>query len=594
MLIVAIISTKIAGEEDLIVNTDKGKVKGLRYNLLENRTVDAFLGIPFAKPPIGPLRFKYPEPIDKWTEVYEATKLPSSCYQSYDEFFGDFEGSDMWNPNTRLSEDCLYLNVWVPKYNEREQNLDVLVWIYGGAFTSGTSTLDLYDGKILAVTGNVIVVSMQYRVGALGFMTLDDPSAPGNAGMLDQVMALEWVKKNIHNFGGNPKSITLVGESAGAISVGLHLLSPLSEDLFERAILQSCGGTFREGSISMKEGKIRTMQLAKILGCTSSSVGDILSCLREKPAEEIVSSQHYDFSSLIPFPPVIDGSFLTAEPAVIMKNNQFKKCPILTGTTKNEGSYFLIYALSEYLKLDSYTMNKHQFENSLKMLIQYYPKHPLSIKPHVFEAIRYQYTNWEDQDDELKNIANLDKLYGMLFHSDVNKFANFYASAGENVFMYHFTQRYKNHPWPSWMGVMHADEINMMFGEPFKVENDYTALEEDLSLHMMKYWTNFAKMGDPNKFPDDEDPDEQLTMWPLHTASGKEYLELNSKYINLGQNNTEAIGRGPRIAETVFWNEYLPKLSKVSTETCNGCIKLKYSELIAVFIIMFILNKLFI
>src|SRR6218665_883200 len=230
-----------------VVTTSKGKVRGLRYDLPHLGIAgEAYLGIPFAMPPVGPRKFRYPEPIEPWAQkniVLNATTLPNSCYQAPDLFFGDsFWGSNMWNPNTPVSEDCLYLNVWVPTAppdSPRRGPLAGMVWIFGGGFYSGTTTLTLYDGRILASLNDVIVVSIGYRVGALGFLCLDDPLAPCNMGLFDQVMGLDWVQKNINRFGGDPNNVTLFGESAGAASVSLHLLSPLSRDKFHRAILQS-------------------------------------------------------------------------------------------------------------------------------------------------------------------------------------------------------------------------------------------------------------------------------------------------------------------------------------------------------------------
>lgn len=148
-------------------------------------------------------------------------------------------GSKIWNANTRMSEDCLYINVWVPRPRPERARLTVMVWIYGGGFYSGTATLDLYDGRLLASEENVIVVSMNYRVASLGFFHIGGRyDAPGNAGMFDQVMALEWVRDNIEQFGGLASNITLFGESAGAASISMHLLSSLSRDLFKYAILQ--------------------------------------------------------------------------------------------------------------------------------------------------------------------------------------------------------------------------------------------------------------------------------------------------------------------------------------------------------------------
>lgn len=175
-------------DDPLIVTTDKGKVRGVTLTSPTGKKIDAWLGIPYAKPPIGPLRFRHPRPIDKWDGIKNATSPPNSCVQIVDTVFGDFPGATMWNPNTPLSEDCLYINVVVP--HPRQKKLPVMVWIFGGGFYSGTATLDVYDHRTLVAEENVIVVSMQYRVASLGFLYLDIPEAPGNAGLFDQNLAL--------------------------------------------------------------------------------------------------------------------------------------------------------------------------------------------------------------------------------------------------------------------------------------------------------------------------------------------------------------------------------------------------------------------
>ena len=176
--------------EDMVVDTENGRIRGLIYYATHiNRQIYSFLGIPFAKPPIRHLRFKHPQTYGKWDGVYNASKLPNSCIQVPDLTFGkDFAGSNIWNPTTKVSEDCLYLNIWVPNANPRLRKAAVMVWIHGGGFYAGTPTLNVYDGKALAGNNSVIVVSIAYRLGVFGFLSLNHPSAPGNAGLFDQVV----------------------------------------------------------------------------------------------------------------------------------------------------------------------------------------------------------------------------------------------------------------------------------------------------------------------------------------------------------------------------------------------------------------------
>jgi len=461
--------------------------------------VDAYLGIPFAKPPIGNLRFRHPQPAEKWSVIYNATKLPNSCYQLPDHVFGrEFPGSNVWNPTTPVSEDCLYLNVWVPKTNPRLRKSAVMVWIYGGGYYSGTTTLNVYDGKILAAEHNVIVVSIAYRVGAFGFFCLNVGSAPGNAGMFDQLMGLEWVQKNIKHFGGDPNNVTLFGESAGSASVSLHLLSPLSDSKFQRAILQSGTANMPWSTLTMSEAKARSYELAvERLSCPDNGMESIAQCMRGLSAQHLALQQYITHGPLqFPFLPVIDGTFLLEEPVETMHRRAFKKCPILIGSVANEGSAFIIYEILKYVNLTSLSMTYVQFIESLTEMFYHYPRFNRTIGPLTLEAIKFQYTDWVDKDDDLANLRALDASLGdSQFICPLNQFAQAYSHARENVYTYFFTQRFSGNPWPKWMGVLHGDDIMFMFGEATKPGLNFTDDEKKLSRKMMRYWTNFAKTG---------------------------------------------------------------------------------------------------
>lgn len=180
-----------------------GRLRGIRL-MAPGGPVSAFLGIPFAEPPVGPRRFLPPEPKRPWSGVLDATAFQSVCYQYVDTLYPGFEGTEMWNPNRELSENCLYLNVWTP-YPRPASPAPVLVWIYGGGFYSGASSLDVYDGRFLAQAEGTVLVSMNYRVGAFGFLALPGSrEAPGNVGLLDQRLALQWVQENVAALWGGP------------------------------------------------------------------------------------------------------------------------------------------------------------------------------------------------------------------------------------------------------------------------------------------------------------------------------------------------------------------------------------------------------
>ena len=487
-------------KDDLVVHTTKGRVRGVR-NFLSNmgKSVDTWLGIPFAKPPVQGLRFKHPMPMDRWHGTRNTTEYSNSCWQPIDDVFPGFRGAEMWNPDaTKMGEDCLYLNVYVPRTYPRLRKAAVLVWIYGGGFYSGTTSLEIYDPRYMAVENDLIVVSINYRIGIFGFLGMGHPDAPGNAGMFDQLLALEWIRDNIRHFGGDPHNVTIFGESAGSVSVSLHLLSPLSRNKFSRAILESGVAIGDWCTVDMKESIRRSMDVAEVIGCEKTDdVRKIIQCLMETDAKTLSDSQWVTLGAMqFPWVPVIDGVFLTESPEKSLRRGNFKRCPILIGSNKNEGSYFLIYEAREYLKLKSETMNREQFKKTMDQSFYYYPQYPRTINKYGMDAVKFQYTDWSDPRDTYKNLRGIDQAIGDYhFICQINKFANIYARAGENVFYYHFTHRTKDHPWPKWMGVLHADEVNYVFGDPLKPHTNYTNNEKALSRKIMSYWVNFVRSG---------------------------------------------------------------------------------------------------
>uniref|UniRef100_A0AAX7UV00 Carboxylic ester hydrolase n=1 Tax=Astatotilapia calliptera TaxID=8154 RepID=A0AAX7UV00_ASTCA len=223
-----------------VVHTKLGSLKGEYVSVKGKETgVHAYLGVPFAKPPLGPsLRLAPPQPVGGWEGVRDATKQPPMCIQSKETVLDlvDKLGTALVEiPD--ISEDCLYLNIYAPANRAKNAKLPVMVWIHGGGFALGSAST--YDGSALAAYQDVVVVLIQYRLGLLGFLSTGDEHISGNFGLLDQVEALKWIQQHIHNFGGDPGLVTIFGESAGGVSVSLLLLSPLSDGLFHRAIAES-------------------------------------------------------------------------------------------------------------------------------------------------------------------------------------------------------------------------------------------------------------------------------------------------------------------------------------------------------------------
>ncbi|KAM7315061.1 cholinesterase 1-like [Ixodes scapularis] len=274
--------------EGPLVHTAVGAVRGFSQ-CLRGTVVNTFIGIRYGKAPTGELRFREPQPAEPWSGVLNATETPPACIQG-----NVYRGVEWAVPDeTEQSEDCLFLNVWSPVVPPSTSNLTVMVWIHGGGFSQGSSSLPVYDGAFLAAFGHVVVVSMNYRLGSLGFLHGSTQSAPGNQGLLDQALALRWVRDNIPSFGGDPGSVTLFGESAGSQAVLFHLLSPVSRPLFQRAIMQSGSLCTRSTKYSDHRRLEKAHYLARNLNCTrfldpyAYLQEDEIECLRRVDTRQI-------------------------------------------------------------------------------------------------------------------------------------------------------------------------------------------------------------------------------------------------------------------------------------------------------------------
>ena len=317
------------------VSTNYGEVEGfvVPYPNAPGpfKSVSKFLGVPFAVPPVGELRLKAPKPPQEWKpNVRPAKKHGNVCWQSkYKVRMIQF-----FDPNFSFSEDCLYLDVYSPNVSA---SLPVMVYIHGGSYELGTAVL--FPSDILALQGVVIVV-IQYRLGPFGFLTTGDSAAPGNFGMLDQVEALKWVKENIGHFGGDPSKVTIFGASAGATSVTLHLLSPLSKGLFHQAIAES-GVDLSPFAIQPVSFGLRfAKELAQKLDCATSDHSAMVACIRSKKGEEIQNASNsinYRFYEYLRWAPVVDKNFLLDTPQNLRNKEYFEKVKLMISFNSQEG-----------------------------------------------------------------------------------------------------------------------------------------------------------------------------------------------------------------------------------------------------------------
>lgn len=442
------------------VKTQYGQVIGEVTG--ENNRISRYRGIAYAKPPLGELRWAPPEPPESWKGVYTARRFSPVAPQVPSPFGGVAADATM-------SEDCLYLNIWTPAQSSKDR-YPVMFWIHGGGFTIGAGSLPMYDGTHLAERG-VVVVTFNYRLNVFGnfahpqLTAASRHGASGNYGLMDQAAALAWVQKNIHQFGGDPKNVTIFGESAGARSVSLHMASPLSRGLFHRSIAQS--GALRNTTETLAEREAAGLELAKALG--ADQLPDPLDYLRWLPPA--------DFPDLGSFPsnPIVDGYFMPENPEAIYARGGQVDVPFLAGTNRDEGTMFLVRSpVTSVSSYENFVMSR--FGDRANDLLRIYP------------AIS------DDRAGERANELFTD--YGMVLHQ--RNQMKWMAQKPSKNFMYYFTYVPSGAAGER-MGAHHGAEIRYVFGN-LDATDTFTpnAKDEALSELMMDYWVNFAKTGDPN------------------------------------------------------------------------------------------------
>ncbi|XP_060095199.1 cholinesterase-like isoform X2 [Heteronotia binoei] len=512
-LILSLLERKSSAEYEATVVTSSGRIQG-KHLPAGSRNVTAYLGIPYAEPPMGKLRFQKPLPHKPWSHILEATNFGNSCPQAV---LSGIPDAATFNANTPHSEDCLFLNVWVP-YPQPSTPAAVLVFIHGGGFFFGTASLVIYNGAFLAATENVIVVSMNYRLGALGFLSLP-PAAPGNVGLFDQQLALRWVRENAASFGGDPTRITIFGHSAGGASVNYHLLSPGSQPLFDHAVLQSGTATAPWAWVSPEEAKRRALALANLLGCTEAEDSAIVSCLQEKKVEEIPVLNVFfgDGKSILDFPftPTTDGNFFPDDPQKLVESRHFHSKPLMIGATSDEGSLLIFYASH----LPTGLLTWEQLLEVLNGTIS-------NATEDFIQSIARRYSEVEPEGPARYRSA-LSQAWGdYLFLCPANKIVTEAAKAGNPVYAYTFTHRSNGSVWPEWMGSTHGYEIPYLFGTLtllLGTNGTHTEAELELIPRVMRYWAEFARSGNPTPSEVGE------AQWPLYNPAEQNFFRISTE-----------------------------------------------------------------
>ena len=452
--------------------------------------IAAFKGIPFAAPPVGALRWKAPQPVVTWSGVKAATTFAPGCMQ-------DPTLARLFGAPDAISEDCLYLNVWTPAKSVTAR-LPVMVWIYGGAFTSGMTSIPAYDGASLALKG-VVIVSLSYRVGAFGFLahpelSQESGTGSGNYGLQDQIAGLRWVKSNIARFGGDPNRVTIFGESAGGISVSMLAASPAAKGFFQRGISES-GGSFGPARTANEGGAtVLSLKVAETTGQTflkRLGVADIMAA-REIPAAQIRGLAAN-------FWPVFDGEVLPGDQYGLYQAKRFNDTPILIGTNSDEGITFV-----------GGTTQPEAFEKSIRAGYGGRADAILAAYPHatVVEATQ--------------SARNIFRDATFAWHTWA--WALLQSKHGANkAYVYYFDHRTPLSP----NGAGHAAEIPYVFRTLGKFTGPAALVgpprPEDYTMSdlMSSYWVNFAKTGDPNG--------PGLPPWPAFTEIAQAVMHFDAR-----------------------------------------------------------------
>ncbi|XP_063294085.1 carboxylesterase 5A-like isoform X1 [Pelobates fuscus] len=501
-----------AEQEDVepMVITKYGSLRGKSATVKgTERQVHVFLGIPFSKAPVGELRFARPQPPEPWNFIRDATKDAPICLQNKlavkkmaEAFRAEFKVPP-------ISEDCLYLNIYTPGDRDKDSKLPVMVFIHGGGLRMGSATL--HDGSALSAYENVVVVSIQYRLGLLGFFSTGDGQAPGNYGFFDQVAALQWVQENIKDFGGDPQSVTIFGHSAGAIGVSALVLSPISKGLFHRAIAES--GTAIMPGLMVTQPENVTAMARVVASLSDCDLAEVVDCLKTKSEGEILSIAAA--MNFMPFPGCVDGVFLPKSAEEILAGKESHDVPLMIGVNDHEFGWVLpkIFNMSALTEgMDKDMVRSAQSSISKLGISLDVPYVRLEEKFNVNDP--FELRNWF-----------LDMCGDILFVIPALRTAKYHRDSGYTVYFYEFQHRpasFKDLK-PDFVRADHGDEILPVFGAPF-LNGDVifkdAATDEEIAFSktVMKYWANFARTGDPNG--------PALVKWPLFSED-EDYLEIN-------------------------------------------------------------------
>ncbi|CAH1772614.1 unnamed protein product, partial [Owenia fusiformis] len=560
--------------ESRLATIDSGRINGSSIKLDDGTVIDTWFNIPFAKPPLGNLRWRLPQQPDNWTDVRDATKFGNCCPQL--SLLIDITNPDFHN----FEEDCLNLNVFSPA---SDGLYPVMVWLHGGAYTASGNVQ--YNGHFLARKG-VVVVSINYRVGILGFLTTEDSAATGNYGMHDQVMALQWVQKNIRKMKGDPNRVTIFGQSAGASSSGLMILSKKARGLFHQAICQS-GSDMAPWAINYPEmgPAYYTKELVKRINENRGEDDPIIPT--NNNTEMVEALRKVDIWDMmlvddvprkkgwisLGFVPVVDGlygipekdAFLHDTPPNLREKNEFAKVNIMSGLTTEDGSLYVPAVIPDIWDFpDGYS--RTEFLERLKNMS--YEFSDPSISEVIYQAMSFEYSTYPHVDDAKGNRDRLVELFTdvgfthgidlqLLNHNQFNSTYEYVigmvtsnVTGAEGIDDLH------------WIGNPHSGDLPYVWGWPMLQDNQavmdqtgqssllagvvgWNEQDKNVSDFVMTLWTNFAKHGNP-------------TPTPVNNVTWKQFTPAERNFLYIDRPGEHEPRKDYRVHQLAFWQRFVP------------------------------------
>jgi len=538
-MILFLISCLVIGSiaEDVQVTISKGPIRGSRVDHDFGEYYYAFKGIPYAQPPVKDLRFKPPKEPKPWTDVLDTKDDGSVCPQfdiTANEPMGD--------------EDCLTLNIYTPKVDTKARA--VMVYFHGGAFIMGGGA-SFFFGPGYLLEQNVVLVTFNYRLGPLGFMSTGDAAAVGNQGLKDQVMVLKWVKENIAKFGGDPNKVTIFGEDAGAASVTLLSMVSTAQGLFHGAIALS--GNALCDQYLQSEPAEASRELATRLECSTDSGEDIVKCLERKTQQEIIKASQ-DMFMFWSFPrwfaPNVDGKLLTDTPENLLIQGKFAKVPFIVGQTKDEGAFFYRLTLNTF---NNGLYDDNFVDNKLPRILPVISDFNSKLYPITRQVRKRYFSNIDMENEDEFRPKFVEFLTDLMYTRCTDRFAKILANHSVPTYEYSFEYRGQYsivnlQGEQVDMGVAHGDDLQYIFqdiwGEELTMSPSDTKFTKNIFTPLL---TNFAKTSVPTPAMTDH-----ITVaWPPRGVNNNKVLKIGSKLEVASDHLSNRIN---------FWTETIPSL----------------------------------